>query len=180
MQMKVFLTLEKWLKKIERGFCYGAAGLVLVMIFPTTLDVILRYIFNAPLPEMFQLTEFMMVAVVYLAIAYVQQLKDHIKIEIATQWLPPMVQELLDLFGFLVGLVIFTIITWQTGRLAWEAWETQDYTMGIVQFPLWPAKSILPIGVGLFCLRLLLDILIGLFQWVHSFGEHKGRLQGER
>ncbi|MCJ7495187.1 MAG: TRAP transporter small permease, partial [Deltaproteobacteria bacterium] len=71
------------------------------------------------LPEMFQLTEFMMVALVYLAIAYVQQLKDHIKIEIATQWLPPKVQEALDLFGYLVGLVIFTIITWQTGRLAW-------------------------------------------------------------
>jgi TRAP-type C4-dicarboxylate transport system permease small subunit len=177
--MQAFLSLEKWLKKIERGFCYTAAGLVFVMIFPTTLDVILRYIFNAPLPEMFQLTEFMMVAVVYLAIAYVQQLKDHIKIDIVTQWLPQKVQVALDLFGYLVGLVIFTIITWQTGRLAWEAWDTQDYTMGIVQFPLWPAKSILPIGVGLFCLRLLLDFLTGLFKFGHSFGDNKGQVKGE-
>lgn len=159
--MQVLFSAERWLNKIERGFCYTAAGLVFVMIFPTTVDVILRYIFNSPLPEMFQLTEFMMVGVVYLAIAYVQQLKDHIKIEIATQWLPKKGQDILDLFGCLVGLLIFAIITWQTGRLAWEAWDTQDYTMGIVQFPLWPAKSILPIGVGLLCLRLLLDFLIG-------------------
>jgi TRAP-type C4-dicarboxylate transport system permease small subunit len=172
--MQALLSLEKWLRKIERVFCYTAAGLVLVMIFPTTLDVVLRYIFNAPLPEMFQLTEFMMVAVVYLAIAYVQQLKDHIKIEIVTQWLPQKAQDALDLFGSLVGLVIFTIITWQSGRLAWEAWETQDYTMGIVQFPLWPAKTILPIGVGLFCLRLLLDILIGLLKSGHSHADNKG------
>src|SRR3974390_3314145 len=100
--MQAILSLEKWLRKIERGFCYAAAGLVFVMIFPTTLDVVLRYIFNAPLPEMFQLTEFMMVAVVYLAIAYVQQLKDHIKIELATQWLPQKAQEALDIFGYLV------------------------------------------------------------------------------
>ena len=179
MEMQAILSLEKWLRKIERGFCFTAAGLVFVMIFPTTLDVILRYIFNAPLPEMFQLTEFMMVAVVYLAIAYVQQLKDHIKIEIVTQWLPQKVQEGLDLFGYLVGLVIFAIITWQSGRLAWEAWETQDYTMGIVQFPLWPAKTILPIGVGLFCLRLLVDIVIGLLKLGHSQAEQKEQVKGE-
>jgi len=177
--MPALLSLEKWLKKIERGFSYTAAGLVFVMIFPTTVDVILRYIFNAPLPEMFQLTEFMMVAVVYLAIAYVQQLKDHIKIEIVTQWLPQKGQETLDLFGHLVGLVISTVITWQSGRLAWEAWDTQDYTMGIVQFPLWPAKTILPIGMGLLCLRLLSDILIGLFRLWHSFADNKGQVKGE-
>jgi len=171
--MQALLSVERWLNKIERGFCYAAAGLVFVMIFPTTVDVILRYVFNAPLPEMFQLTEFMMVGVVYLAIAYVQQLKDHIKIEIATQWLPQKAQDVLDLFGCLVGLLIFTIITWQTGRLAWEAWDTQDYTMGIVQFPLWPAKSILPIGVGLLCLRLLLDFLIGFSRLWQPLTEKK-------
>jgi TRAP-type transport system small permease protein len=179
MRMQAFLSLEKWLRKIERGFSYTAAGLVFVMIFPTTLDVILRSIFNSPLPEMFQLTEFMMVAVVYLAIAYVQQLKDHIKIEIVTEWLPRKVQEGLDLFGCLVGLIIFAVITWQSGRLAWEAWETQDYTMGIVQFPLWPAKTILPIGVGLFCLRLFLDILIGIYKLGHSQSGQKEQVKGE-
>jgi len=158
--MQIIISLERQLKKVERACCYAAAGLVFVMIFPTTFDVVLRYVFNAPLPEMFQLTEFMMVGVVYLAIAYVQQLKDHIKIEAATQWLPPRIQEILDNFGYGVGLIIFAIITWQTGRLAWEAWETSDYTMGIVQFPLWPAKSILPIGTGLLSLRLLVDIIL--------------------
>ena len=157
-----------------------AAGLVFVMIFPTTVDVVLRYVFNAPLPEMFQLTEFMMVGVVYLGIAYVQQLKDHIKIEIATEWMPQKGQDILDLLGHLVGLFIFGLITWQTGRQAWEAWDTQDYTMGIVQFPLWPAKSLLPIGIGLFCLRLFLDLLIGICKLRGSGASDKERVKGAR
>ncbi len=178
--MQSLLSMEAWLKHIERGFCYVAAGLVFVMIFPTTVDVVLRYIFNAPLPEMFQLTEFMMIGVVYLAIAFVQQLKDHIKIEIATQWMPQKGQDILDIFGNLVGLFIFGLITWQTGRQAWEAWDTQDYTMGIVQFPLWPAKSILPVGIGLFCLRLILDILIAVFRLRSPEMNPKEHLKGER
>ncbi len=177
--MRTLLSIEKWLKNIERVFCYVAAGLVFVMIFPTTVDVVLRYVFNAPLPEMFQLTEFMMIGVVYLAIAYVQQLNDHIKIEIATQWMARKGQDILDLFGNVVGLFIFGLITWQTGRQAWEAWDTQDYTMGIVQFPLWPAKSILPIGIGLFCLRLTLDILIGIFKLNHPEMAAKEHLKRE-
>ena len=155
-------SCDKALRRLERGACYVAAGLVFIMIFPTTLDIFLRYIMEEPLPAIFQLTEFMMVGVVYLGIAYVQSLKEHIKIEMATSWLPQKSQDILDIFGYAVGLVLFVMMTWQSGRLAWEAWVTQDYTMGIIHFPLWPAKSIIPLGCGLLCIRLLLDIFLDI------------------
>ena len=117
-----------------------------------------------PLPAIFQLTEFMMVGVVYLGISYVQSLKEHIKIEMATSWLPQWGQDFLDIFGYMIGLLLFAIMMWQSGRLAWEAWDTQDYTMGIIHFPLWPAKNIIPIGCGLLCIRLLLDIFLDIQQ----------------
>ena len=169
--MPALSSIEKRLSKVEQIFSNAAAGIILVMIFPTTVDVILRYVFNAPLPEMFQLTEFMMVGLVYLSISYVQQLKGHIMIEIATDWLPERKKKALDLFGYLVGFFIFSIITWQTGRQAWEAWETQDFTMGIIEFPLWPAKSVLTIGMGVLTMRLMLDFLVGLFQLRQSKGD---------
>jgi TRAP-type C4-dicarboxylate transport system permease small subunit len=155
-------SCDKTLRRVERGACYVAASLVFIMIFPTTLDIFLRYIMEEPLPAIFQLTEFMMVGVVYLGISYVQSMKEHIKIEMATSWLPQWGQDLLDIFGYLVGLLLFAIMMWQSGRLAWEAWVTQDYTMGIIHFPLWPAKSIIPIGCGLLCIRLLLDIFLDI------------------
>jgi len=155
-------SCDKVLRRVERGACYVAAGLVFIMIFPTTLDIFLRYIMEEPLPAIFQLTEFMMVGVVYLGISYVQSMKEHIKIEMATSWLPQWGQDCLDIFGYMVGLLLFAIMMWQSGRLAWEAWVTQDYTMGIIHFPLWPAKSIIPIGCGLLCIRLLLDIFLDI------------------
>ena len=176
--MKILSAIDKTQRTIERAACYAAAGLVFIMIFPTTLDVILRYIFNAPLPDIFQLTEFMMVGLVYLAIAYVQSIKDHIKIELVTSRLPQKLQDGLDLFGYIIGLLIFLMITWQSGRLAWEAWVNEDYTMGIVHLPLWPAKSVLPIGTGLFCLRLILDILFGCAKLLRPTLDHSGQTEG--
>ena len=156
------IDFDRSLRKVEKRACQIAAGLVLVMIFPTTFDIFMRYIMEEPLPAIFQLTEFMMVGVVYLGISYVQSIKEHIKIEMATSWLPQRGQDLLDMFGYLVGLFLSATITWQSGRLAWEAWVTQDYTMGIIHFPLWPAKSIIPIGCGLLFIRLLVDFLLDI------------------
>jgi TRAP-type transport system small permease protein len=159
--MKLF-AFDKALRNVERWSAYVAAGLVFIMIFPTTIDVFLRYIMDEPLPAMFQLTEFMMIGVVYLGISYVQSSKGHIIIEVMTQWLPQKGQDILDIVGYFLGFVIFMAIAWQTGKQGWDAWVTQDYTMGIVHFPLWPAKSIIPLGCALLCIRLLVDMAMDI------------------
>ena len=134
-----------------------AAIIVFVMMFLITADVILRYVFNRPLHGTYQLAEFMMVGAVYFGVAYVQSHREHINIDVATSWLPPKGQLTLDIFGQLIGIVIFAIITWQTGRVAWHTWRIADYTMGIVQWPLWPAKAVVALGAGLLCIQLIFD-----------------------
>jgi len=34
--------------------------------------------------------------------------------------------------------------------------------MGIVHFPLWPAKCIIPLGCALLCIRLLVDMVMDI------------------
>jgi TRAP-type C4-dicarboxylate transport system permease small subunit len=131
----------------------------MAMMFPITADVILRYGFRSPLHGSLELGEFMMIGIVYLSIAYIQAVKGHIRIEVGSAWLPKKFQIAMDIFGYAIGLALFSIIAWRSGQLAWEAWITKDYTMGVVYFPLWPAKSIVPIGTGLLCLRLLSDMI---------------------
>lgn len=152
-------SISKAQRAVELGFCIAAAGVVMVMMFPVTADVILRYVFRSPLHGSLELGEFMMIGVVYLSIAYIQAVKGHIRVEVGTARLPKKFQIALDILGYGFGLALFSIITWRSGHLAWEAWITGDYTMGVVRFPLWPAKSIVPIGTGLLCLRLISDII---------------------
>jgi TRAP-type C4-dicarboxylate transport system permease small subunit len=157
--MRAWVALEKFQRTVEKTTCGIAAGIILFMVFPVSIDVVLRYLFRSPIPQVYDLSEFMIVGAAYLAIAYVQAIKGHIKIEAATARLPEKWKIVLDIFGYGLGAGLFAIITWQSARLAWEAWVTQDHTMGVINLPLWPAKSIVPIGTALLCLRLISDII---------------------
>ena len=152
-------TLDRWLKFFVNLSAGISAGIVFIMMFPISADVILRYVFNKPLHGTYQLAEFMMVGAVYMSIAYVQLHREHIKLDLATSWMHPKNQLRLDIFGQIIGIAIFTIIAWQTGKMAWKSWITDDYTMGLVEWPLWPAKAAVSYGSGLLVLQILSDTI---------------------
>jgi len=170
--MRAWVALEKLQRTVEKTTCGIAAGIILFMVFPVSIDVVLRYLFRSPIPQVYDLSEFMIVGAAYLAIAYVQAIKGHIKIEAATARLPEKWKIVLDIFGYGLGTGLFIVITWQSARLAWEAWVTQDHTMGVINLPLWPAKSIVPIGAGLLCLRLISDIVLEIGRLRNVILEH--------
>jgi TRAP-type C4-dicarboxylate transport system permease small subunit len=133
--------------------------IIFVMMFMITADVIMRYVFNSPIQGTFELSEFCLVWIVFLSIAYIQSHKGHIKIDIATSWMPMKGQMILDIFSYFLGIAFFAIVFWQSGKMAWNAWVIKDHTMGLVEFPLWPAKFLVPYGAGLICLQFLSNIV---------------------
>ena len=158
--LKRFSTkIDSLLKSVVNISAAISSTTIFVMMFIITTDVILRYIFNRPVQGTYELAQFMVVGVVFLSIAYIQSVRGHIKMEIATSWLPLKGQTALDIFSHLLGIFFFIIILWQSGQLAWKAWVTQDHTMGLVAFPLWPAKSLVPLGSFLICLQLFSDVI---------------------
>lgn len=154
-----FIKADSSLRSVVKALAWVSSGIVFVMMFFLTADVVLRYLFNRPIIGVYQLAEFMVVGVVFLSIAYVQTLKGHIKMEVATSWLPLKGQIALDIFGYLVGIAVFSVITWHSGKIAINAWRIKDVSMGMVQFPLWPAKFLVPFGSGLLCLGLFSDLI---------------------
>jgi TRAP-type C4-dicarboxylate transport system permease small subunit len=119
----------------------------------------MRYVFNSPIQGTFELSEFGLVGIVFFSIAYIQSEKGHIKIDIATTWMSRNGQMALDIFSYLLGIAFFAIVFWQSGKMAWKAWIIKDYTMGLVEFPLWPAKFLVPYGAGLICLQFLSNLV---------------------
>jgi len=144
--------------RIERLLAFVSAIVIMCMMFITSIDVIMRYVFNSPLAGGFELQEFLLVGVVFLSLAYVQSVKGHFSLDLLTVRLPLGAQTTLLVLGHIICLVIFALITWQSGLRAWIAWTTGQTREGLISFPLWPAKFMLPIGMGLLCLRFISDI----------------------
>jgi len=175
---RIFRTIVSGYQVVETGCSRIAAGIIMVLMFLTTADVIGRYVFNSPIQGAYDASEVMMVGVVFLGIAYVQSMKGHVKVEVITSWLPQRAQLGLDAFGYLVGFCLMALITWYSAGYAWKAWVTQDHTLGIVEIPFWPGKSLIPFGSGLLCLRLLSDVVTNFARVFQSAAKiNKGQKQ---
>lgn len=149
---------------VEKGFIVISAAIIGLMMFITTVDVVLRYIFNSPLPGVFILCEMFMVCAVYLSIAYVQQHKGHVRVDIIIDKLKGSPRIAIELSILILSLIAFSLVFWRTGLNARDAWLTEDHAMGLIEYPYWPAKTILTTGVGLLCLRFVTDIKDNFFQ----------------
>ena len=167
MLKRTFKAITNGYLAVETGCSRIAAGIIMVLMFLTTADVFGRYIFNSPIEGAFEASEVLMVGVVFLGIAYVQSMKGHVKVDVLTSWLPQKGQLALDTFGYIAGFGILVLIVWHSGALAWKAFTTNDQTYGLVQIPLWPGKSLIPIGAGLLCIRLLSDVVSNLSRLFH-------------
>lgn len=144
---------------VEDGLATIAGILLVVMMAITVLDIFLRSFFNAPLQGAYEITEFMMGGVVFLGLPYLQRAKGHLAIEILTSRLAPKAKCLVRVLGYLIALLLFSAVAYESSQLAYRAWEIQDYTMGAARLPLWPVKSAIAFGSIMFCIRLVVDIV---------------------
>jgi TRAP-type C4-dicarboxylate transport system permease small subunit len=142
------------------AFVMISGAMILLLMYLITLEVLLRKFFHHPIPGTYELVQFLFVSLVFFGVAYVQSIKHHIKIDIATTRLSQTFQDKLDLLGYIIGAIITGILAWRTGLEAWKSFITNDYSMGIVSFPLWPAKTCVFLGLFVLTIRLCMDILL--------------------
>ena len=168
--------LDGWGHAADRALCIASAAIILFMMLLTTVDVVLRYAFNSPLPGVYELQEFMLVGVVFLALAYIQSSNGHIYVDLLTNRLSERGQAVTKIFSHAVSLLIFGLITWQGGLRAWTALITGQSREGLISYPLWPAKWVLTIGGGFFCLRLAMDIAMDIHRLRSPLSGSTGRI----
>lgn len=157
---KLLSFLRRTKSRAESIATHFSCAIVLVMVLLSTADVICRYVFNSPIPGGVELEVMCLIALIYLGLPYVQSIRGHINLEILHSHVTPITQKYLTIFGHIVCLVPFAMITWQGSMQAIKSWMTGEFEPGIVRYPLGPAKTAIAIGALLFCLRLISDIVI--------------------
>jgi TRAP-type C4-dicarboxylate transport system permease small subunit len=146
--------LEKCILAFEKATQVVMFGLMVLV----TADTIRRYAFNSPIHGVFEMTEFMMAALVFLTLAYAQRKKAMINVNLLTSHFSPRTNDYLNLFVYIFGFIFWALITWQGAEAVYFAWKIMDRTPGLVKFPLYPPKSLVPIGGALLCIQLIIDI----------------------
>lgn len=133
----------------------GAA--ILLLMFGTTFDVLARKFAGSGIDGMVEWTEVLLVVVVIMGMMPAEVAGSHIR---GLSILPPSSRSaraaLLRMLGAGLSAAVLIWAVFATWHAAEGSVAIGEFRMGLVEVPIWPAKIVIPIGIGGFALALLL------------------------
>ncbi len=159
--------VERGLGFVSRVMAIIAACVLAIMVLLTAVDVGGRYFFNRPIPGSWELIGLLLVCAGTFGFAYCQINKRHIRVTFLFERLPLKLQAVSDILAYVIGLVAFSLICWQsaimTKRYILLGPEGTSFDLDIL---LWPFWLTLVIGTGMLAIILLLDLLHSIIKVV--------------
>ncbi len=148
-----------WLARLALGLLLlGTLGMIASMLIGVA-DVVGTKFLDHPVLGTLEFTESTMVLIVFGALAYAQERRAHIRVELLYGHVGPRGKSFMEAVTHIVAFIFFALVAWQgLGELRYS-WEMKEATMGSVRFPLYPARFFLLLGAVLLLLRLALDIV---------------------
>jgi len=152
-------TFSAWLTRLALWLLLlGAVGMIAAMLVGVA-DVAGTEFLGRPVLGTLEFTESTMVLVVFGALAYAQDRRAHIRVELLYGHVGPRGQSFMEAVTHIVAFIFFALVAWQGYVELLYSWEIKESTMGSVRFPLYPARSLLLLGVALLILQLVVDIV---------------------
>lgn len=139
----------------------GGLGMLMSM-FLGVADIVGTQVLNAPIPGPRELTESTMVLIVFGALTYAQLRRAHIRVEILYLKTGPHARAAMDVVADICALIFFSLLLWQSINEALYSLQIGEATVGLIRFPLWPARFTLCAGTALMIVRLILDLIIDI------------------
>lgn len=159
------MSLEKvtgFLKKLNRplvGLVKNVALWVLaMMMFLTFIDVLLRYLFNSPVPGGTELIEFMMGITVTFSVAYTAHKGSHIGVDLLLVRLSKKTRRMIGCVTSFLTLIMFVLICWQTILLISEEYHSK-LESAVLYIPVYPFIVVVSVGLVILCFVLLAEVL---------------------
>ena len=147
--------LTRWVFWILGGF----AGVVLAaLMVVTVVDVIGRYLFNAPLPGSFEVTKIMMAALIFAALPAVSRFEQHITIDLLDGITPRRLVRFRQIAINLICAIALAILCWRLWIYAVQTAEFGDVT-DYLQLPRAPVVFYMSIFSGLGAIVLFANTL---------------------
>lgn len=136
---------------ISRFLGYVAAVMLGCMMMLTVVDVFMRYVFNSPITGATEISELMMVIVVFPALAWIALERSHITVDLLLSKWSREVRFIVEIITLLFALGTFGIITWQSFL---ESAEVKDAT-SLLEVPESPFHWVMTLGFAMLCLAII-------------------------
>ncbi len=155
------VSLARWELGFDKVLGFLAALVLMLLMIITFIDVLGRYLFSAPLPGAFELTEIMMAMLIFAGLPLVSRANQHVTVNLIVGILSPIILHLQRLITQAIMAVVLAVMAWRMWIKAEEMLEQGDET----------AYLLLPIAPVAFFMTLMMAVstLIVAIQFIRIF-----------
>jgi TRAP-type C4-dicarboxylate transport system permease small subunit len=158
------LQKAKWvIQKSTYYLSFGGMFVLLPLMLLSSLEVVSRALWGRPIPGTVELSSYMLVILILSGLAYTQQVKGHVRVNLLLLKLPPTLALLIEVFTILLSLFIMAVLAWQ----GWVVGLEQKTVSDMLRIPQLPFRLLVSLAGVFMFLELLVDL-----------GEALGRLIG--
>lgn len=142
------------------GFCGALAALLLMAIMVMTVaDVIRRALTDKSIEGVIEIAPLFLLGAVALGLAQAETAGTHVRTSLVTDRLPHRARSALRSVGYAISIYILLWMAKLSYERAIDAYDNNDTTAGFESIPTWPARALVPIGLGLWALALFVRLL---------------------
>ena len=136
---------------LARGLNLIAGFFLAAMMLLTGVDVGLRYFFNYPIPGSYEITEYIMPAVVAFGLAFCALGDGHVQVDLFTSLLPQRSRNIMRCTADLAMFAVYALITWQSVIRVKELIASGQHSE-VLYLPIFPFVFVVTVGCAVFSL----------------------------
>jgi TRAP-type C4-dicarboxylate transport system permease small subunit len=154
--------LHRAVDLVEDAFAVLAGSLLVLTLILVPIDVAGRYFFNAPLPWVYEITEYILLIIPCLGMAWLARHNGHVAIDIMTAHLPSRTRLLLGRLTHLLVALTCGLIAWWGSVVTFESFRTWAIIENVLQTPQWVIFIAIPAGFALCAIEFARKAVFGV------------------
>lgn len=168
-------------KVLDRLFTWSGylAGAFLVLIGVLVVAQIIARMLNQQIPSADEFAGYSLAASSFLGLAYSFRSGSHIRVTLVTDKLSHKGQRIMLILALIFAIGMIGIWGYNAIYLVYESWLYNEMSTGIIKYPIWIPQLSMGIGVILFCLAILEDLVRVFMGKEPNFEKNKEQLAGD-
>ena len=149
--------LDSILDRLNSVMAWIAALAIIFMMFAISYAVMMRYVWNKPVPWIVEISSYLMLYITFLGTAWLQRKGGHVEVDLFTGRLKPRVRAAFKTITSLGGAVVGFILAWKGSLVTVDCFQRDVTAIGILNTPQFLLMGIIPIGGFLLLVEFLLQ-----------------------
>jgi len=151
----LYPRLRDGVRRVVRLLCYLGMLLLIPLMLLTSAEVVGRGLWSRPIPGTMEISSYLLSIFILLGLAYTQQVKGHVRVNMLTARLPERLRLGLEIFTTLLSILIVGIMCWQGWVIGMEERSVSD----MLRIPQRPFRLLVAVAALLLLLELVIDLI---------------------